>query len=70
MRVEVNIERGDDGSYWAYVGSENVPFGILGDGNTVEDAKKDFLNCYKEMKTYYFETRNKCIECEFEFDQT
>ncbi len=67
MKVSVIIERGQDGTYGAYIGTDNVPFGIIGDGKTVQDAKTDFLNSYEEMKTYYFETNKKFTPYEFEF---
>ncbi|OXA65571.1 DNA-binding protein [Flavobacterium aquidurense] len=67
MKAKVIIERGTDGSYGAYIGSDNIPFGIVGDGKTVEEAKEDFLNSYQEMKEYYKEENKNFIECEFEF---
>lgn len=67
MKVKAIIERGNDGDYGAYIGSDNVPFGIIGDGKTVQEAKDDFLNSYEEMKNHYAETNKKIIECEFEF---
>ncbi|MGL2963204.1 helix-turn-helix domain-containing protein [Flavobacterium sp. RSB2_4_14] len=67
MKVKVIIERGNDGSYGAYIGSNNVPFGILGDGKTVQEAKADFLNSYQEIRAYYLETNKKIIEYDFDF---
>ncbi len=67
MKVKVIIERGNDGSYGAYIGSNNVSFGIIGDGETVQDAKNDFLNSYDEMKDYYAENNKNFTECEFQF---
>ena len=45
------IERGikDDG-YSIYVKEDDYPYGILGEGDTVEEAKQDFLAGYQEMK--------------------
>lgn len=31
MKAKVIIERGTDGTYGAYIGSDNVPYGIIGD---------------------------------------
>ena len=67
MKVKVIIERGNDGSYGAYIGSNNVSFGVIGDGKTVQDAKNDFLNSYEEMKDYYAENNKNFTECEFQF---
>jgi hypothetical protein len=67
MKAKVIIERATDGSYGAYIGSGNVPYGIVGDGKTVEETKTDFFNSYEEMKEYYKEENKDFIECEFEF---
>lgn len=67
MKINVIIERGIDGSYGAYLGVNNLPFGIIGDGKTVQEAKEDFLNSYEEMREYYKEENKKFIECEFKF---
>ncbi|WP_264530257.1 hypothetical protein [Flavobacterium sp. N502540] len=55
MEVKVIIERGTDESYGVYIGSDNISFGIVGDGKTVEEAKEDFFNSNEEMKEYYKE---------------
>jgi Helix-turn-helix len=67
MKVKVIIERGTDGTYGAYIGSDNVPYGIIGDGKTVKETILDFVNSYDEMKIYYQETNKKFTECEFEY---
>lgn len=41
MKAEVIIERGADGTYSAYIGSDNVPFGLIGDGRTVQETMTD-----------------------------
>jgi hypothetical protein len=67
MKLKVIIERGNDGSYGAYIGSDSAPFGIIGDGKSAMEAKTDFINSYEEMKSYYAETNKEFVECEFEF---
>jgi predicted RNase H-like HicB family nuclease len=67
MKLEVIIERGSDGTYGAYIESDNAPFGLLGDGKTVQEAKNDFINSYEEMREFYKEANKKFTECEFEF---
>jgi len=47
------IETGiSDGGYSIYVKEEDYPYGIVGTGTTVEEARKDFLSGYQEMKEY------------------
>lgn len=51
MKIRVLIERGDDGSFGAYMPDENpLSFGIIGDGKTAEEARQDFLNVFNAYK--------------------
>lgn len=51
MKIRVFIERGDDGSFGAYMPDENpLSFGIIGDGKTAEEARQDFLNVFNAYK--------------------
>jgi len=68
MKVQVVIERGADGTFDAnmeYISS--VPFGLLGQGNTVSEAIDDFHNSYGEIKAMYQAEGNECPMLEFEF---
>lgn len=67
MKAEVIIERGSDGTYSAYIGSDNVPFGLIGDGKTVQETIADFLNSAEEMKEYYKEQEKEFPEMEWKF---
>lgn len=67
MKAEVIIERGSDGTYSAYIGSDNVPFGLIGDGKTVQETIADFLNSAEEMKEYYKEQGKEFPEMEWKF---
>ena len=56
MVVTVNIELGNDGTYGAYIAGDNpLGFGVIGEGNTVNEAKEDFLNVFNAYKAdaYY-----------------
>lgn len=53
-KIQVIVEKGDDNTYTAYISGENtLPFGIIGDGSTVEDAISDFNESFEYMKEYY-----------------
>jgi hypothetical protein len=65
--TEVIIERGQDATFTAYISSDNVPFGLLGDGKTVQEAIEDFYNSYEEMKEYYASEKKSFPNLEFEF---
>jgi predicted RNase H-like HicB family nuclease len=56
MKVTVIIERGNDGTYDAYLeDTENLSFGLLGQGKTVQETMDDFMNSKDEMKAYFAE---------------
>ncbi len=68
MRVNVIIERGLDGTYDANMEYlEEVPFGLLGQGNTAVEAIVDFRNSYAEIKAMYAEEGRECPALEFDF---
>lgn len=51
MKVNVFIELGNDGTYGAYIGGKNpLPFGVIGEGSTVAEAKQDFLDVVEAYK--------------------
>ena len=50
-KVRVFIERSKDGSYSAYMPDDNnLSYGIIGEGNTIEDAFNDFIGTYEDMR--------------------
>nr|DAN26475.1 MAG TPA: putative nuclease of the RNAse H fold, HicB family [Caudoviricetes sp.] len=50
-RVRVFIELGEDGTYGAYMPDDNnLSFGAIGEGKTVEEAKQDFLNVIEDYR--------------------
>lgn len=67
MKVTVIIERGADGTFGAYIANDNLPFGAIGDGNTVAETIEDFKNSIKEMQEYYAEEGKVFPELEFEY---
>lgn len=66
-KVTVLIERGTDGTFGAYIETNPLPYGIIGDGDTAKDAISDFMNSYDEMKAFYKETGKEFVEAEFDF---
>ncbi len=71
MKAIAKIERGADGTYGVFIESDNVPFGVLGDGKTVAEAIADFNNSLEEMREYYAETGKEFpqdLEFEFKYD--
>jgi len=67
MKAIVIIERGNDGTYDAYLeNAENLSFGLLGQGKTVQETMDDFMNSKDEMKAY-FEDEGKPFPDDLEF---
>jgi len=67
MKAIVIIERGNDGTYDAYLeNAENLSFGLLGQGKTVQEAIDDFMNSRDEMKSY-FDEESKPFPTDLEF---
>ena len=67
MKAIAVIERGADGTYGVFIESDNVPFGVIGDGQTVAEAIADFNNSVDEMRAYYAEEGKEFPQIEFEF---
>ena len=66
--VNVIIEQGADGTFDATMEVyPELKFGLLGQGTTVEEAKKDFMNSYEEMKEIYAEEGEDIEELVFNF---
>lgn len=61
------IEKGDMGYDITLKSQEGIPFGLLGQGRTVEEAKEDFMNSYKEMMELMKDKGVECPELEFEY---
>jgi len=55
------------GRYSACINDERIKFGILGEGNTVEETIEDFKIGYEEMKETYLAEGKDFQELEFDF---
>lgn len=71
MKVIVIIERGADGTYGAYIENNELPFGIIGDGNTVAETIADFQAALNNMREYYEKTGKEFpqgLQFEYKYD--
>jgi len=72
MKTIALIEKGKDGTFGIF--TPYLKSTIIGEGNTVAEAKADFLNSVNELMLYYKETSKQIpeelidIEFEFKFD--
>ena len=67
MKVSVIIEQNSRGKYSAYINDERITFGILGEGNTVNETIEDFKIGYQEMKETYQSAGKEIPKLEFNF---
>lgn len=68
MKAKVIIEKNSDGLYEANMEFiKSVPFGLFGQGKTVEETIGDFYNSYEEAKKLCAKNGKACPELEFEF---
>lgn len=67
MKVTAIIERGQDGRYSVYIEQKKYPYGIIGTGASVKEAKEDFEAGYKEMKQYVESLGDGFEEAELSF---
>jgi len=73
MKVDAFIEKGLDGTYDVHFGEDTkgLTFGLLGQGDTVQEAVDDFCNSRDEMKDLYAETGKSFpdnLEFNFKYD--
>lgn len=69
MIINVLIERGKDGTYGAYIDGNNpLRCGIIGDGKTAEEAKRNFMDGVRSFKEDGFIPDN--VRFEFSYDIT
>jgi ADP-heptose:LPS heptosyltransferase len=67
-KVKAFIETGKKLDYDIWIDpNENAPYGLLGLGKTIEEAKQDFMDGYEDMKAHYEEVGEVFPELEFEF---
>jgi hypothetical protein len=67
METLVIIERGLDGTFSAYLADDMLPYGIIGDGDTVQSTISDFYDAYNDMRRYYAEQGEPFVETNFVF---
>ena len=72
MKVRAIIETGKNMDYDIYTDNDSLDFMLLGQGNTIEEAKADFLKCKEEMKAAFAAEGNTfdfdALEFEYVFD--
>ena len=65
--VSAIIETGPDHHFSIYSHDDDLPYGVIGTGDTIAEAKEDFLYAYKEMKEVFEDSGKEFVEAEFVF---
>ncbi len=66
--VKVFIERAKDGTYSAYMEDVmQLPYGLNGVGNSVQEAIADWNKCYEEMKEFFASKGEPFTEAQFSY---
>lgn len=72
MKIKAIIETGKNLDFDIYTDDDTLGFMLLGQGNTIEEAKADLMRSKEEMKSAYIEAGESFdfdnIEFEFVFD--
>lgn len=67
-QVRVFIERSSDGSYSAYMPDDNnLSYGVIGEGESANEAINDFIGVYEAMKDIAKSEGRKFEEVDFAF---
>ena len=65
-KIKVFIERGKD-EFSAYMEDNDLDYGLIGEGQTIEETMRDFDLSYDGMREYYKEIGKPFEEIEYEF---
>lgn len=67
-KIKAFIEIGKNLDYDIWLDpDDDTPFGLLGQGNTISEAKQDFKDCYEDMRKSYLKKGKEFPDVEFEF---
>lgn len=67
-KVTAIIETGSDHTFSIYShGADDLLYGVIGTGNTIAEAKEDFMMAYQEIKESFLEMGKEFEEAEFVF---
>ncbi len=65
MKVNIIFEMAKDGGFSCFMKEDIPDFGLLGYGNTPQEAKADMLSAYEEIKDVLIEEGKTPAELEF-----
>jgi hypothetical protein len=67
-KVKVYIVREKDGTYSSYMDEKaNLPYGLVGEGETVQAAIAEWITSYNDMRELFAEQGREFVEADFVF---
>ena len=66
-KITVTVEKASDGNFWCRTEDEINDTFLTSQGTTVEEAKKDLLDCYEEARMDAEKNGKKFEDVEFEY---
>lgn len=66
-KVIAIIETGPDHTFSIFSDDDSLNYGVIGDGNTIAEAKEDFMIAYQEVKECILDSGEEFEEVEFVF---
>ena len=64
--VKAHVECNKNGLYTVYA-DEDMPFGVIGEGHSADEAKNDFLKVFDTMRKMHHERTGVDYQIDFEF---
>jgi hypothetical protein len=66
--VKVYIVRESDGTYSSYMDEKaDLPYGLVGEGNTVAEAMEQWHQAYNDMRELFAQEGKEFVEADFSF---
>lgn len=65
-KITAHVECNSNGWFTVYF-TEDLPFGFFGEGNTSEEAIKDFLQLYAAMREDHLQRTGVDVDLDFDF---
>lgn len=67
-KVKVYLCKEADGTYSCYMDEKsNLPYGLIGEGNTVQEAIDEWRRAYADMRLLFIQEGKNFVEAEFSF---
>lgn len=66
-QVKAIIERSSEGRYSIYMDAPDMSYLVTAEGDSLEEAKREFMECYEDLRAYHLERGEAFEEVSFSF---